>query len=108
MQLTFDELREASILRNTGSFDGSFSWSLNDWLVAISGEVGEACNAAKKLRRDDASNVAALEEEVAKELADVVIYIDLLFSQHLNARLEHYIQDKFNEVSKRVGSNITL
>jgi NTP pyrophosphatase (non-canonical NTP hydrolase) len=55
--------------------DGS-DWSLMTWVNAILGEVGEAANIIKKVERNDFT----LEEgraELGKELADVLIYLDI-------------------------------
>ncbi len=61
--------------------DGS-DWSMAEWTNAVAGEVGEACNIAKKLRRGDfgppyTPGYIAGCSELAHELADVVIYADL-------------------------------
>ncbi|WP_372394008.1 MazG-like family protein (plasmid) [Azospirillum sp. HJ39] len=85
--------------------DGS-DWSLNDWMTAVAGETGELANLLKKVRRGDLS----LEEarpSIAKELADVVTYLDLLAMQ-CGVNLGQATIDKFNEVSARVGSPIRL
>lgn len=87
MTLSFATLRHANTLRlpqfknsrgepahNTP--DGS-DWSLNDWMTAILGELGEAANLVKKIRRGDMALTAA-RDELGREFADVVIYTDLL------------------------------
>jgi len=79
----------------------------------MAGEVGEACNIAKKMKRlEEGTNTAkdpqSMEEctrLMAKELADVVIYADLLAAR-LGIDLGKAIASKFNEVSDRMGSNI--
>lgn len=85
--------------------DGS-DWSLTDWATAVTVEVGEACNIIKKIRRGDLT----LEEArpaLAKEFADVVIYLDLLAKQ-AGINLGSATIDKFNEVSDRVDSTIRI
>lgn len=59
---------------------GINSWSLSDWAVALSGEVGELCNVVKKLNR----------------------HLDL-FAAAAGIDLSKAIVDKFNEVSIRNG-----
>lgn len=110
--LTFSELRATSLDRtnrwNHGGIDG---WSVNDWLVAMGGEAGEALNAGKKHRRilsgmQQHGNVPeGLEDAVDKimeELADTVIYADLVASR-LGRRLDVAIVEKFNRTSLREG-----
>ena len=102
--LTFDALRDQDVPRCNESFPPHTleSWSLTDWAAALAGEVGEACNAIKKIRRGD----YALDErrnELADELADVVTYCDLLAAR-AGIDLGEAVARKFNAVSERVGS----
>lgn len=94
--LTFAELREVDVRRCEEAFHQVPEWSPTDWGCAIAGEVGEACNHLKKLRRGECIPIKA----IADELADAVIYIDLLASR-LGIDLGAAIVDKFNEVSRR-------
>lgn len=106
-------------------------WSLADWSNAMCGEAGEAANMVKKLRRietgtdvgpwsvphatiagrtvplDRGSQSRILAKGIGLELADVVIYADLL-AQELTAKyggynLSNLIATKFNAVSHREG-----
>lgn len=107
---TFSEINQARCEKYFGDVD---SWSLSDWGCALAGEVGEACNFIKKIRRlqgkkDQKSSEERkrLKIELAKELADVFCYLDLL-STNLKIDLGKEIVDKFNEVSRRKnGSTI--
>ncbi len=110
--LTFDMLRRTSEIRCNESFHPLYSWSPTDWATAMAGEVGEACNLIKKMRRlvlrdSDWGEVALKDRtkvrEVIDELADVVIYADLLATR-MGEKLERAIVRKFNEVSIRVDS----
>lgn len=91
------------------------SWSPAEWACAAAGECGEACNAVKKLRRlEDGTNTAKdpqTEEEalgaIAGELADTVIYIDLLAAR-LGIDLGAAVRDKFNAVSRLRNSGFRL
>lgn len=85
--------------------DGS-DWSPNDWMVAVVGEVGEAANIMKKVRRGDLSAEEA-KPKLQKEFADVVIYMDLMAKRH-GIDLGQAVVEKFNEVSVRVDSNVFL
>lgn len=106
LMLTFDDLRETSGRRNreTEAFSACQDWTIADWGNALAGEVGEACNVVKKMRRGDPHWIPS---DLAKELADVVIYADLLASQ-LDIDLGEAVREKFNEVSDRVDSPIKL
>lgn len=105
--------------------DGS-DWSINDWIVAATGELGELANLAKKLHRGDFEGGQRVPEDVAKkeavstyaawmrsEVADVAIYLDILHKQlcaldgcshDLGADIRH----KFNVTSAKIGVDVTL
>lgn len=85
MTLTFERLRIANATRCLRWHQtGLDEWSLADWCVAVGGEVGEALNVVKKLNRDrdgqpgNTKSRAELLADLADELADVVIYLDIL------------------------------
>lgn len=103
MALSFQELRKANVKRCNKSFRPLDDWTPSDWACALAGEVGEACNLIKKMRRGEDIPL----EELAKELADVVAYTDLLAAR-LRIDLEKSIIGKFNEVSGRVNSKVKL
>ena len=114
--MDFDELRKANVARCNASFHGLEEWSVTDWACAMAGEAGEVCNAAKKLKRmesigqvsdGDPATVPEAVRAIGEELADVVIYCDLLAAR-LGLDLEQEIIWKFNEVSERVHSGITI
>jgi len=71
------------------------------WSTALAGEVGELCNFIKKRERGDGD----FKNAIAKEAADVVIYLDLLCTK-LGIDLCVSIRQKFNEVSDEVNSKI--
>lgn len=52
-------------------------WSLSDYFTALMGELGEAANIAKKIRRNDFT-LDQVREKLASELADMQIYLDML------------------------------
>ena len=114
--LTLNVLREANIRRlpqfknAKGEIahdkeDGS-DWSLNDWLTAVTGELGEAANVLKKIRRGDFT-VNQARPELADEFADVLTYLDILAKQ-CGVDLAKATIDKFNRVSDRIGSNVFI
>lgn len=118
MSLTFDRLREVNVKRDSESrFYNSYQpWTLSDWTNALAGEVGEACNITKKMSRMYPAGEYKLTPEqldinmlaeLSKEIADVVLYADLLASK-IGVRLSDIITAKFNEVSDRIGSEVKL
>lgn len=95
--------------------DGS-DWTPAQWLQALVGELGEYANFRKKFERGDLT-LAEFEVHAAKELADVQTYLSLLSMRCLDEdgtahptgiNLGQATIDKFNEVSKRVGSSVRL
>lgn len=103
MALDFQELRDANVRRCQDVFHGVAEWSLPDWGCAMAGEVGEACNLIKKHRRGEDINL----DDIAEEVADVVIYADLLLAR-MNRDLGEAVRAKFNKVSERRRSAIKL
>ena len=74
--------------------------------MAALGELGEAANILKKVRRGDLT-IDNARDDVGRELADTVTYIFLLASR-LDIDLGAAVVKKFNEVSDRVKSPIKL
>lgn len=111
--LTFDALRAANVGRVPAFGHTLQSWTALEWAGAMCGESGEAANCAKKLRRlDDDCTVnnpgkAALVEKLAEELADTIIYADLLAARE-GIDLGAAVVKKWNEVSARVGHHLHL
>lgn len=89
-------------------------WSVAEWTNALAGEAGEASNVAKKLLRFDQNlkgpngysnngdDRAAIVEALGKELADVVIYADLV-ARRIGIDLGALVAAKFNETSEKYG-----
>jgi NTP pyrophosphatase (non-canonical NTP hydrolase) len=110
--LTFEVFQRLNALRSKTAFGKECGhWTLNDWAVALAGEVGELCNLLKKNRRGLATDERfALNgpfhefalHNLLSELADVMIYADLMITE-LGADTAVVVLEKFNEVSRRVG-----
>jgi NTP pyrophosphatase (non-canonical NTP hydrolase) len=114
--LTLNVLRRANVRRlplfknKKGKWahskkDGS-DWKLSGWSNACLGELGEAANIIKKIERGDMT----LEEArplLAKELADVQTYLDIL-AFRAGVNLGEATIEKFNEVSRRVGCAVMI
>jgi NTP pyrophosphatase (non-canonical NTP hydrolase) len=103
LSLTFDELRLANVERCETAFHPLDAWSPSDWAMASAGELGEACNLLKKRLRGEAIQ----DEAIGDELADTVIYLDLLAAR-LGIDLGEAVIRKFDVVSGRRGSPIRL
>lgn len=84
------------------------SWSTSDWFTAVMGELGEAANVAKKLNRvrdgipGNKETPEELQENLAGELADTFIYLDLL-AQSLDINLSEAVTKTFNAKSEEIG-----
>lgn len=112
----FEELRRVNVARCQRwhpGFPDDETWMLSDWACAMAGEAGEALNVVKKLRRIDLgtlppstisreSDRTNLLANLGEELADTVIYADLLAAKaHID--LARWVRVKFNGVSIREG-----
>jgi NTP pyrophosphatase (non-canonical NTP hydrolase) len=129
MVLTFNQVRKANRTRCAEKFHDVEEWSSSDWGNAMAGEFGEvaqelfemhslqlqffaklkACDTIKKQLRQMQGDAkyAELKKKLAKELADVVLYADLL-SEAMGLDLGEAVREKFNEVSVKRGSKIKL
>lgn len=116
MELTFSDLRRATrerlpLFKNRrgepahSQPDGS-DLCLAQWCNAVTGELGEAANIIKKIERGDMTLDQA-REDLAKELADVQTYLDIL-AFRAGVDLGEATISKFNEVSARVGCDVQL
>ena len=116
MSLTYDTLRAANITRlprflnkhgeRVHSCDDGSDWSPAEWLEAVVGELGELSNMLKKVRRGDFTYEEA-QHEIAKEFADVAIYLDI-YAYQFRIDLGEAIRSKFNEVSDRVKAGVYI
>lgn len=88
-------------------------WSLSDWFTAVTGELGEAANIAKKLNRvrdgitGNAETPEELQAALADEIADTFIYLDLL-AQSQGIDIEDAVLRKFERTSEKIGYSDTL
>lgn len=75
----------------------------------LAGEVGEACNIIKKLERERLGirGSRASIAQLAEELADVVICVDLIAMQ-VGINLDDAVRDKFNATSEKYGLQTRL
>jgi NTP pyrophosphatase (non-canonical NTP hydrolase) len=114
--LTFRTLRDANLKRlpmfkdalgrTCHAKDDGSDWSPAQWLQAVVGELGEYANLRKKVERGD-KTLAEARPMLADELADVVIYLDILASQ-LGVDLGKAVMAKWNRTSEKVGAPIYI
>lgn len=110
MSITFKELRVANEARAAfwkPANGGSFSFEFR--MIELAGEVGEACNIAKKMAREKLGAVGsrATQAEIEDELADVVITADLA-AMSLGIDLGSAVARKFNKTSRKHAFSIEL
>lgn len=109
-------LRKISVERCEAKFFALHKWNVLEWAGATAGECGEMANVAKKLRRHEvvvqesnewwyerhAKKKEKLRQHLADEVADTIIYLDLLCASQ-GIDLEEAIKKKFNETSTKIG-----
>ena len=94
---------------------GLEEWSALEWAGAMAGEVGEACNAAKKFKRAETGmknidkrktgrlsakrQLEAYRKQVGEEVADAIIY-GVLLAARVGVDIEDAVRRKFNKTSK--------
>lgn len=111
--LSFAGLRSANVRRCTRwhpGFPFDQQWTGADWSNAAAGEMGEACNVVKKIRRletgcdpgPDDPPVSKLRAMLADEIADTITYLDLL-GAYYGIDVAAAVVRKFNAVSVRQG-----
>lgn len=101
--LTFDGLRTANVARCEQSYHPLNDWTPPEWLMCVQGELGELAGEMKLRRR----GLTVPDEAIAHEMADVVIYMDLLAAS-MGIDLGEAIRRKFNITSNKVGSGVVL
>lgn len=101
--LSFHDLRHANIRRDA-EWDPSNTVTPAYRGVELAGEVGEACNIIKKLERARLGIVGSRssETELAQELADVLICVDLIAMDY-GLDLSDALLHKFNQTSLKYG-----
>ena len=114
--LSFNTLRDANRARlplfknakgkQAHSKTNGSDWIPAQWLQAVVGELGEFANLNKKVERGDFTLDEA-RPDIADELADVVIYLDILADQ-LGVNLGAAVMQKWNKTSAKVGAPIRI
>lgn len=99
----FPTLRAANIARQA-EWDQDARITLSYRLNELAGETGEACNVGKKIERERLGirGSRATIEQLAEELADVVICADMV-AMGEGIDLAEAVAAKFNATSEKVG-----
>lgn len=106
--MRFKDLRDANDTRRK-EWPGDAQADLSFRALEVAGEAGELCEAMKKYLRGQkgiAGSTATL-EQVAEEMADCLIAVDLLAGQ-LGIDLGQAVQRKFNKTSEKYGLNTRI
>lgn len=106
--LCFQDLREANAKRQREwcpDQTPDLSFRGNE----LAGETGEACNVIKKLERERQGwrGSRATREQLAEELADVIIVADLI-ALDLGIDLGEAVRAKFDATSAKYGLNVKI
>lgn len=104
----FSRLRRANTERQK-EWDANDKLTLTYWGNALAGEVGEACNVIKKIERERLGLMGsrATLDQLADELADALIYIDLIgLAEGID--MAEAVRRKFNATSEKVGLKTRL
>ncbi len=93
---------------------GHLNWTLADKMTELCGEVGEAANVIKKLRRIETGAIGNTESQkndllsqLKDELGDILICLDLV-ADAAGIDLSDATIGKFNKTSEKVGLEYKL
>lgn len=113
---SYEQFSKANLNRcqSTHGFNHSLSsWSASDWLVALLGELGEAANVIKKIKRaqegvrGNKESLETLYLKLEEELGDTFVYFDLL-CQSLGHNAFELGVKAFNRKSVELDYPVTL
>lgn len=106
---TLADLRDATVRRQAEWCDNDATPDLAFRAMELAGEVGEACNVAKKLERERHGwrGSRATLDDLAQEIADVVICADLM-ALAAGIDLMEAVRAKFNATTDKVGLTVKL
>lgn len=110
-ELSWQKLRETNVKRCETAFNHKLNeWSHLEWAAAAAGELGELINKLKKRHRSlSQSDKEVTDTDIAHEIADTILYLDLLAAS-LGIDTARAIKEKFDLVSLRpeCPSNLKL
>ena len=99
--MNFKDLREANNTRQA-EWPGSEKADLSFRAIEVAGEFGEVAEAIKKYLRSvyGIKGSTATKEDIADEMADAIIALDLLANE-LDVNLGEAVKTKFNKTSMK-------
>lgn len=108
MSNIYHSLRAANVARQE-EWDPGDKITLSYRGNELAGEVGEACNIIKKIERERLGirGSRATVEQLAEELADAAICLDLI-AMHVGIALDAAVETKFNKSSEKLGLKTRL
>ena len=102
--MTLDEYQKKA-LTTVISSDNEFK-DLLHWVLGINGEAGEIAEKVKKIIRDKNGQVSKKdEEEMAKEVGDVLWYL-AVFAHHLGLSFETIAQQNLDKLQSRKARGV--
>jgi NTP pyrophosphatase (non-canonical NTP hydrolase) len=107
--LNFDALRVADVKRAEDTYFPLHAWTALEWAGAAAGELGEAANKTKKMRRAEVvgRKSPVTIKDIGDELGDTVLQVDL-WAARLGINLGAAVTRAFNAKSRELGSNVFL
>lgn len=104
--------RKANLSRNSISFsEFNDQWEYEDWITCLLGEIGEAIDARKKIKRSESvkANEDRLVEqrlELAREIADAWTYLDIALAKagHPSPEFDAVCMEKVRRTLAGAGS----
>ena len=100
---TVHSFSKKNFRRQLDDFEDCVEWGADEYALAAAGPVGFIGHLLTRAKMGDALN----HSEVFEEIADAVVYLDLLCTS-LGGSLDQVIAKKFNATSEEVDSGITL
>lgn len=101
-------MRQRAVSPNGFNMKGLNTWSLAEWFMAVTGELGEASNLGKKILRYDTNvngnteQLKVLEANLKKEIGDIGAYLSLL-AQSRGYTLQEVMQLVYDTKSEELG-----
>lgn len=104
----YDHLRAANKARDE-HWDSNGKITLSFRGNELAGETGEACNIIKKLERErlEMRGSRATKEQLAEELADIIISADLI-AMEMDIDLDEAVRSKFNATSDKYSLPVKM
>ena len=101
--MNLNQWQDMNLTRSAEVFKMCDDWSLNDWSSALSGEIGEAQNILKKVRRRGPAMHLTQGEKAALrlEIGDAATYL-AIWAGKMGLTLEECCQAAWDKVNARM------